>query len=184
LRTPDPKAFREVLGLFATGVAVIATRVDGQDHAMTANSVSSLSLDPLLVLFCPAKRARFSQLLPRAAEFSVNFLRDEQEALSTYFAGAWREAAAPRYRFVTAGGVPRLEGSLASLMCTRRDVHEGGDHWLVTLEVRGLHRGIEPLRPLLFFRGKYRRIDVREGAAAPDLVENADEPVQMYFHDR
>ena len=184
MQTPEKKAFREVLGRFATGVAVIATRVDGQDHAMTANSVASLSLDPLLVLFCPAKRARFSQLLPHAAEYSVNFLRDEQEALSTYFAGAWSEAAAPRYRFVRAGSVPRLEGCLASLMCTRRDVLDGGDHWIVTLEVRALHRGIEPLRPLLFFRGQYRRIDVREGAEAPDLVQSADEPVQMYFHDR
>ena len=63
---------------------------------MTANAVSSLSLDPPLVLFCPAKRARFSQLLPQASGFSVNFLRDEQEALSTYFAGGLEgERAAP-----------------------------------------------------------------------------------------
>ena len=183
MKTPDPKAFRDILGLFATGVAVVATRIDDQVHAMTANSVSSLSLDPLLVLFCPAKKARFSQLLPHATEFSVNFLRDDQEALSTYFAGASPEAEVPRYRFVTADGVPRLEGCLGSLLCTRREILEGGDHWIVTLAVRGLHRGIEPLRPLLFFRGKYRRVDVRAGIEAPDLVDNADEPVQMYFHD-
>jgi flavin reductase (DIM6/NTAB) family NADH-FMN oxidoreductase RutF len=183
-KAPDPKAFRDALGLFATGVAVVATHVEGQIHAMTANAVSSLSLDPLLVLFCPAKRARFSQLLPRAAGFSVNFLRDEQEALSTYFAGGWQEAAPPQYRFITTDELPRLEGSLASLMCTKREVHEGGDHWLVTLQVRSLHRGVEPLRPLLFYRGKYRRIDRREGTRAPDLVQSADEPVQMYFHER
>ncbi len=148
-RTPNSRAFRDALGMFATGVAVVATHVDGQIHAMTANSVSSLSLEPPLVLFCPAKRARFSQLLPRAEGFSVNFLRDEQEALSTYFAGGWKEAAPPPHRFVTTDGLPRLEGSLASLICDRRDILEGGDHWLVTLEVRQLHRGIEPLRPLL-----------------------------------
>jgi len=181
--TPNPKAFREVLGLFATGVAVIATEVDDQVHAMTANAVSSLSLDPLLVLFCPAKRARFSQLLPRAAGFSINFLRDEQEALSTYFAGSWTETAPPKYRFVETDELPRLEGSLASLICTKRDVYEAGDHWLVTLEVRQLHRGVEPLRPLLFFRGKYRRVDARMGMSAPDLVGTADEPVQMYYHE-
>jgi flavin reductase (DIM6/NTAB) family NADH-FMN oxidoreductase RutF len=182
-KTPDPAAFRDALGLFATGVAVIATHVDGQDHAMTANSVSSLSLDPMLVLFCPAKRARFSQLLPRASGFSINFLRDEQEALSTYFAGGWQEPAPPRFRFVTLDGLPRLEGSLASLICTKREILEGGDHWLVTVEVRRMHRGIEPLRPLLFFRGKYRRVDAMDGTPAPDLVETADEPVQMYYHD-
>jgi flavin reductase (DIM6/NTAB) family NADH-FMN oxidoreductase RutF len=182
-RTPDPKAFRDVLGLFATGVAVVATQVDEQVHAMTANAVSSLSLDPFLVLFCPAKRARFSQLLPLAAGFSVNFLRDEQEALSTYFAGFWPEADPPRYRFITTDGLPRLEGSLASLLCAKRDVYEGGDHWLVTLEVHHLHRGVEPLRPLLFFRGKYRRIDPKDGTSAPDIANTADEPVQMYLHD-
>jgi flavin reductase (DIM6/NTAB) family NADH-FMN oxidoreductase RutF len=181
--TPDPKAFREALGLFATGVSVIATEVDGQIHAMTANAVSSLSLDPLLVLFCPAKRARFSQLLLRASDFSVNFLRDEQEALSTYFAGSWPETAPPKYRFIETDGSPRLEGSLSSLICTKRDVYEAGDHWLVTLEVKQLHRGIEPLRPLLFFRGKYRRVDARDGTSAPDLVSTADEPVQMYYHE-
>ncbi|MGO9718112.1 MAG: flavin reductase family protein [Steroidobacteraceae bacterium] len=180
---PDPTAFREVLGLFATGVAVVATEIESQVHAMTANAVSSLSLDPLLVLFCPAKRARFSQLLPRASGFSVNFLRDEQEALSTYFAGSWPGAAAPKYRFVETGGLPRLEGSLASLICSKRDVYEAGDHWLVTLEVKQLHRGVEPLQPLLFFRGKYRRVDARMGTKAPDLVSTADEPVQMYYHE-
>ncbi len=180
---PDAKQFRDVLGLFATGVAVIATEVDGQTHAMTANAVSSLSLEPTLVLFCPAKRARFSQLLPRASGFSVNFLRDEQEALSTYFAGSWREPKIPPYRFVATDGLPRLEGSLASLLCTKRAVYEGGDHWLVTLEVLRLHRGIEPLRPLLFFRGQYRHIDARAGTVAPDLAATADEPAQMYYHD-
>src|ERR1700691_2423108 len=100
VKAPDAKSFRETLGLLATGVCVIATQIDGQVHAMTANAVSSLSLDPPLVLFCPAKRARFSQLLPRSSGFSINFLRDEQEALSTYFAGVWQESAPPRYRFV------------------------------------------------------------------------------------
>jgi flavin reductase (DIM6/NTAB) family NADH-FMN oxidoreductase RutF len=182
-RTPDSKAFRDALGLYATGVAVIATHVDEQVHAMTANAVSSLSLDPLLVLFCPAKRARFSQLLPLASGFTVNFLRDEQEALSTYFAGFWPEPVPPPYRFITTAGLPRLEGCLASLMCTKRDVYEGGDHWLVTLEVRQLHRGVEPLRPLLFFRGKYRRVDPKDGTSAPDIANTADEPAQMYYHD-
>ena len=178
----DPKAFRDTLGLYATGVAVIATTVEDQVHAMTANAVSSLSLDPMLVLFCPAKRARFSQSLQRAEGFSINFLRDEQEPLSTYFAGGWKDPVPPSFRFVTTDGLPRLEGCLASLICTKRDVHDGGDHWLVIVEVRQLHRGITPLRPLLFFRGKYRRLDLREGTEAPDLVATSDEPAQMYHH--
>src|SRR5277367_5168457 len=136
---PNAKSFRETLGLLATGVSVVATHIEGQVHAMTANAVSSLSLDPPLVLFCPAKRARFSALLPQAAGFSINFLRDEQEALSTYFAGFWKEPTPPRHRFITSNGLPRLEGSLASLVCKKRAVYEAGDHWLVTLEVQHLH---------------------------------------------
>ena len=169
--TPDPKAFREVLGLFATGVAVVATELEGQVHAMTANAVSSLSLDPLLVLFCPAKRARFSQLLPRASGFSINFLRDEQEALSTYFAGSWPDAEPPKYRFVETGGSPRLEGSLASLVCAqaRRPTMPAITGW--SLSRCADCTGIEPLRPLLFFRGKYRQVDIRVGHQGPDLVD-------------
>jgi flavin reductase (DIM6/NTAB) family NADH-FMN oxidoreductase RutF len=183
MTTPNPKAFRETLGLFATGVSVIATDIDGQTHAMTANAVSSLSLDPMLVLFCLAKRARFSRLLPQTAGFSINFLREDQEALSTYFAGFWKDPEPPRYRFVKAGGLHRLEGCLASLICEKRDVHDAGDHWLVTLEVRELHRGVDPLKPLIFYRGKYRRVDAKDGSAAPDIPNTADEPVQMYLHD-
>jgi flavin reductase (DIM6/NTAB) family NADH-FMN oxidoreductase RutF len=180
---PTAVNFRDTLGLFATGVSVIATSIDGQVHAMTANAVSSLSLDPPLVLFCPAKRARFSALLSAASGFSINFLRDEQEALSTYFAGAWKAAAAPQFRFVETAGPPRLEGCLASIICDKRAVYDCGDHWLVTLEVRHFHRGIDPLKPLLFFRGKYRVLDPKDGHAAPDIPNTADEPVQMYYHD-
>lgn len=180
---PTPAAFRETLGLFATGVSVVATRIDGQLHAMTANAVSSLSLEPMLVLFCPAKRARFAQILPQATGFSINFLREDQEALSTYFAGFWKESEPPRHRFVETGGLSRLEGCLGSLLCRKRAVHDGGDHWLVVLEVEELQRGIEPLRPLLFYRGKYRRLDARDGPSAPDIANTADEPVQMFYHD-
>lgn len=180
--TLQAKAFREALGLFATGVAVIITEVEGRVHAMTANAVSSLSLDPMLVLFCPAKKARFSDLLPATSRYSINFLRDEQQALSTYFAGAWKDPAPPPFRLVGSGPPRRLEGALASLSCVRRDVLDGGDHWLVIARVESVHRGIEPFRPLIFFRGQYRDIDPGRGAPAPDLAA-ADEPAQAYYHD-
>jgi hypothetical protein len=109
-------------------------------------------------------------------------LRDEQEALSTYFAGGWTQPIIPSFRFIATDGLTRLEGCLASLICGKRDVYDGGDHWLVVVEVRRLHRGIDPLRPLIFYRGKYRRMETGEGTAAPDLVETADEPAQMYHH--
>lgn len=181
--TIGAKEFREALGLFATGVAVIVTEIDGHVHAMTANAVSSLSLDPMLVLFCPAKRARLSELLPRIQGFSINFLRDEHQALSTYFAGGQRSGgAAPPFKFVAAGAIPRLEGALASLICTPHQTFEGGDHWIVTALVREIHQGIEPHRPLLFFKGQYRDMDRRHAAVAPDLADNAEEAALMYYH--
>ena len=108
---PDPKAFREVLGLFATGVAVIATEVDGQIHAMTANAVSSLSLDPLLVLFCPAKRARFSQLLaPRERVFDQLSARRAGSAIDLLRRSWTRDRDLPNTASSTTDDLPRLEG--------------------------------------------------------------------------
>lgn len=181
--TLDTLQFRSTLGLFATGVAVIATEIDDQLHAMTANAISSVSLDPMLILFCPAKRARISELLPRIKGFSINFLRDEHQALSTYFAGGQRSGAvAPPFKFVAAGAIPRLEGALASLICTPHQTFEGGDHWIVTALVNEIHQGIEPHRPLLFFKGQYRDMDRRHAARAPDLADNAEEAALMYYH--
>lgn len=179
----DSKQFRSTMGLFATGVAVVATEIDDQLHAMTANAISSVSLDPMLILFCPAKRARIAELLPRITGFSINFLRDEQQALSTYFAGGQRTgAAAPPFKFVAAGKTPRLEGALASLICTPHQTFDGGDHWIVTAHVTEIHHGIEPHRPLLFFKGQYREMDRRHATHAPDLADNAEEAALMYYH--
>src|SRR5712675_3448886 len=97
---PDQRQFRDTMGLFATGVAVIAVPAGEEVQAMTANAVRSLSLDPLLLLFCPAKKAHLSQHLAPNVPFSVNLLRADQVAISTYFAGAWREALPPAFRFV------------------------------------------------------------------------------------
>lgn len=179
----DARTFRDALGLFATGVAVAATQLDEQLHAMTVNSVSSLSLEPMRVLFCPGKSTKFAAVVDRADRYSINFLRDEQRALSTYFAGGRKHSAPPPFRFVDEHGAPRLEGSLASLICDRHEVIDGGDHWLVVLSVRKVHRGIEPHRPLIFFKGQYRDLDTAQGVPAPDLSNAKDAPAFLYHHD-
>src|SRR5262245_4462314 len=109
----DPRTYRNVLGRLATGVSIIAMGVDQGVHAMTANAVCALSLEPPQILFCPKKAARLAQLLPRADLFTVSFLSEDQEALSTYFAGGWKEQQPPPFRFVTDHGAPRLQGALA-----------------------------------------------------------------------
>jgi flavin reductase (DIM6/NTAB) family NADH-FMN oxidoreductase RutF len=176
----EPRAFRDVLGLFATGIAVMVAEVGAQVHAMTANAVSSVSLDPMLILFCPGKRSRMAAHVHELTHFSINFLRSEQQAQSTYFAGGWKEDVAPAFRFVPWAGAPRLEGSLASLGCEKERVIDAGDHWIVIGRVIALHRGIEPLQPLLFFRGNYRHVDFADGAPAPDLSA-ANEPPHIFY---
>lgn len=180
-RMVDQREFRDTLGMFTTGVAVIATLADDEVHAMTASAVSSLSIEPPLVLFCPARKATLARSLDRVKGFSINFLREEQQALSSYFAGAWGAAAIPPFRFVHAEVAPRLEGALASLGCGIERIHEGGDHFIVVGRVLTLHRGISPHRPLLFFGGKYRSIGSDPGQPAPDLVSVKDEPPHVFY---
>jgi flavin reductase (DIM6/NTAB) family NADH-FMN oxidoreductase RutF len=178
----DPREFREVAGLFATGVTIVVAEVDGQVHAMTANSVTSVSLDPLLMLFCPSRKARIAQAPSRLAHFSINILRQDQQALSTYFAGGWKDSAPPPpFRFVDSPAGPRLEGALASIGCRTHGISEAGDHYVVLGEVIYLHKGITPHQPLLFVSGRYRRVDFNEGVPAPDLADVEDEPPHIFY---
>lgn len=71
---PDPRRFRDAMGLLATGIAVIVGRAGDEVLAMTVNAVSSLSLDPMLALFCPGKRTKFAQRLLAMHDFTINFL--------------------------------------------------------------------------------------------------------------
>jgi flavin reductase (DIM6/NTAB) family NADH-FMN oxidoreductase RutF len=176
----DQRAFRQTVGLFATGVTVIATEIRGDVHAMTANAVTSLSLDPLLVLFCVGKHARTAALVREAPGFSINILREDQEALSTYFAGFWREAAPPPHRFVPWEGLVRLEGTAGVIGCAVHDIVEGGDHWIVIGRVTALHRDAEPCRPLLFYGGRYHRMSSLVEAPAPDLTAEDADPKVYY----
>ncbi|HEY7450093.1 MAG TPA: flavin reductase family protein [Vicinamibacterales bacterium] len=151
----DARAFRQTVGRFATGVTIIATEVDGSIKAMTANSFTSLSLDPPLVLFCVGTNTKMGQLIHRASGFSVNILRQEQQELSAYFAGAWKQNDPPLFSFVNWDGGPLLEGCTAALGCAVEKIHEGGDHWIVVGRVLALYRSEETYTPLLFCGGRY-----------------------------
>ena len=156
----DPRALRQTLAQFVTGVTVIAIGANGGVHAMTANSFTSLSLDPPLVLFCASRDSKIGQLARVGLSFSVNVLRQEQRDLSTYFAGAWKEGAPPAFSFSQweldrHAPAPRLEGNAAALACTVASMHEGGDHWIVVGEVVAVDRPADLAEPLVFHRGRY-----------------------------
>jgi 4-hydroxyphenylacetate 3-monooxygenase len=139
--------------------AVITTEADGEVRGMTANSFTSLSLDPPLVLFCVGKKTNMGETIVAADIFSVNILQRNQEPLSTYFAGAWKEPLPPPFSFVTWEGGARLEGSAAAIACAVDNIYEGGDHWIVIGRVLALHISAEEFEPLVFCRGRYTSLE-------------------------
>lgn len=183
----EPRLYRNTIGLFATGVTVVSTQAEGTVHGMTANAVTSLSLEPMLLLVAVGKQARLATLLPQASGFTVNILRAEQEALSTFFAGGWRQPTPPPFRFVPWDtrpefGSARLEGALAAIGCTLYRLVDGGDHWLVLGQVVALHHGVEPHLPLLFYGGRYRHLNTTVHAApVRGDLRLAEEPIAAYY---
>jgi 3-hydroxy-9,10-secoandrosta-1,3,5(10)-triene-9,17-dione monooxygenase reductase component len=162
----DARAFRQTVGQFVTGVTVIVTEIEGEIRAMTANSFTSLSLDPPLILFCVGRTTRTGQVIHSASGFSVNILCQHQQALSTYFAGGWKEREPPPFSFVKWAGAPRLAGCAAALGCTVESIREGGDHWIVVGRVLALHRSDEAHTPLVFFGGRYTTVRAAPAAEA------------------
>jgi flavin reductase (DIM6/NTAB) family NADH-FMN oxidoreductase RutF len=179
--TPDARQFRNTIGLFATGVAVIVAKAGQEILAMTANAVSSVSLDPMLVMFCPSKRSNLAKHLDHLSAFTINILRHDQQALSTFFAGGWKEPQPPPFRMVPCKHAPRLEGALASVECERWKIEEVGDHWMVLGQVVQLHTGVQPHQPLLFYSGRYRHVHPGGSTPAPDLSDVRDEPAHVYY---
>jgi flavin reductase (DIM6/NTAB) family NADH-FMN oxidoreductase RutF len=177
----DARRYRDTVGLFGTGIAVIVGHAGDELFAMTANAVMSVSLEPMLITFCPGKKTQFAQHLSNLSGFSINFLRDGQQALSNYFAGGWKEPTPPPFRFVPSRCGSRLEGSLASIDCEPEQIVEVGDHWLVIGRVLDLHVGIPPHRPLLFFGGRYRTVLDAPSTPAPDLSNVQAEPARIFY---
>jgi 3-hydroxy-9,10-secoandrosta-1,3,5(10)-triene-9,17-dione monooxygenase reductase component len=154
---PDDRRFREVLGHFATGVTIV-TAIDGDEPVgLAANSFTSLSLDPPLVLFCIAQTSSTWPRIERAGTFAINILGEGHEELSQLFArkGADRFSATP-WR-VGVSGAPVLEDAIAYLDCEYEAQYPGGDHLIVVGRVLDLDMR-EGARPLLFFRGGYERM--------------------------
>ena len=150
----DTRAYRDALGLFATGVTIM-TAMDGDNpHGMTANAFVSVSLAPPLVLVSVDHRSTMHRVVQRVDRYGVSVLAEHQEAISNHFAGRPQEGlAAP---FVTHGGVPLVDEALAHFIVRTTDAHAAGDHTLYIGEVE-YFRSFGG-RPLLFFGGRYDRL--------------------------
>ena len=152
----DPAvAFRRTLGMFATGVTVLTTRVGEQVHGMTANAFMSVSLRPPLVLVSIDRRARLGALLHEGTRFGVSVLEARQTGLSDRFAGRVSDEV-PEATFEVVHETPLVEGALAHLVTRVVRSYWGGDHSLFLGQVEFARYGEG--RPLLFHGGRYERL--------------------------
>lgn len=160
----DPEAqaaarrFRDVLGRYCSGVTVVTAVSGGEPVGMTCQSFSSVSLDPPLVTFLPAKTSRAWPLIQRAGSFCVNFLAADQIEISNQMASRGSDKfAGVSWDTSPATGSPLLDGVVGYVDCTIHAVHPAGDHFIVVGKVVDLGVPVEaPVDPLLYYQGQYR----------------------------
>jgi len=154
----DPRTLRDALGCFATGVTVVTCLgPEGNPAGLTVNSFTSVSLDPPLLLVCLHKMAASATALIEASHFAVNVLQTGQQPASIRFATRDEDRFGATPWACGEAGAPILKDSLGVFECERYAVHDGGDHHiLIGQVVKASFDG--SLDPLLFFRGRYRRL--------------------------
>jgi len=157
----DTGAFRRAAGRLPTGIVVVSTSLDGVDHAMTVSAFTSVSLDPLLVLFCAEKIARFHDVVLTAGSWAVSVLDEESEKTARWLATRGRPLEGqldkqPHYPGPLTGA-PILSDALAAMECRTAAAHDGGDHTIVVGHVIGVSEPRPGSRPLLYYGGRYRR---------------------------
>jgi flavin reductase (DIM6/NTAB) family NADH-FMN oxidoreductase RutF len=157
----DPGAFRLAAGRLPTGIVVVGTSLGGTSHVMTVSAFTSVSLDPLLVLFCAEKIARFHDAVIEAGFWSVSILDDNAEKTARWLATRGRpldgQLEGIAHHTGPATGAPILDAALAALECRTTAVHEGGDHSIIVGEVTSV-AGPADGDPLIYFGGGYRRL--------------------------
>ncbi|GFM88532.1 flavin reductase [Pseudomonas cichorii] len=151
----DPRELRNLLGQFATGVTVITTRTaDGRNVGMTANSFSSVSLDPPLVLWSISRNAPSLRDYQTCEHFAINVLGADQHDISGRFARPAPDKFAGVVFTYADCGVPLLDGVIATLVCRNVTQYEGGDHLIFIGQIEHYRHGAG--EPLVFHGGQYR----------------------------
>jgi flavin reductase (DIM6/NTAB) family NADH-FMN oxidoreductase RutF len=153
MQTIDPKRFRSAMGAFPTGVAIIATEWQGELFGATINSLTSVSLEPCMLLFCSNEGSATGEAICKRGLFSVNILGEHQSDLSTRFTRKLKNRFDDLTIDFSADGLPLLYGAAAQLCCRVTAVHKAGDHDIIMGEVLS---GAEIVcGPLVFHKGTY-----------------------------
>jgi flavin reductase len=163
----SPQTFRHIMGRFATGVTVITTTAEDQVYGMTANAFMAGSLDPMLCVISVNRTAQMHERLVRSGRFGVSFLSEWQQHLSAHFGGRRLDKLRPEFTFL--GTTPVLTRAIASLAATVESTAPCGDHTLFV--GRLTHMETAPGRPLLFYGGRYARVDSSNGSESVDPPE-------------
>jgi len=157
--TPDIDVFRRAMSRFATGVTVLTTRTRDLDHAMTANALTSVSLEPLLLLVCVEREARFYDAVLDAGVWGISVLTGRDRPAADWLATRGRPLHGqldriPHHRGPQTG-VALLDGALSTIECRTIAVHPAGDHSIVVGEVVSVTTAAHPGEALLYYRGRY-----------------------------
>ncbi len=162
LSTLDVALFKQVMRRFVTGLMVVTVQVGEEVHAMTANAIASVSLDPMLMLVCVEKKGRTHELITQARTFGLSILSDAQEELGKKFAYDHDARANPHAhaRWTKAvTGAPILTDSLGYLDCRVVSMYDGGDHTIFVGEVLAAQLGRQKNGPLIYYDSKFQKLN-------------------------
>jgi len=173
-----PNAFRRVMGHFVTGVPVVTTLSESGPQGITVNALTSVSLDPPLVMVALDHRRFITPAVRRTGRYAVNVLAEDQQALSDCFAGApvvpGRDEFCGAAWSAGATGLPLIDGAIATLECTVVQTFEAGDHELFIGRVDAMSN-VEPHpMPLLYYRRQYLRIQRAEASPLEGVPEHSE----------
>ena len=150
------RELRDAMGCFATGVTVVTTMTDRGPLGMTVSSFASVSLDPPLVLWSPARKSARFAAFEAASHFAVHILSEDQRSLAETFAKSGIEGFDNLVYSLGLGEAPLLNGCSARFECSHSAGHDGGDHLIVVGEVLRISTCDKP--SLLFYRGTFSAI--------------------------
>jgi flavin reductase (DIM6/NTAB) family NADH-FMN oxidoreductase RutF len=155
----DPLDYRRAISRFGTGITVVTTCHAGVDHAMTVSSLASVSLDPVLLLFCCEKVARFHEAVAASGAWAVSVLGADQEPVARWFATRGRPlegqfGEVPHVRGAASGAL-LLTDAIATVECRTVAAYDGGDHTIVLGEVRAVAVPRPDVPPLLHYDSGY-----------------------------
>ena len=165
---------RDSFGLFATGVTVVTgVRPDGEPVGVTANSFTSVSLEPPLLLWCLAASSSAVPAFAAGAPFAVHVLSHHQHEIALHFARRTHEKFDADYQWRTEPHPPQVQGVLCRFDCKVQAVHDGGDHLIIVGEVQAIARSAGT--PLAFHAGRFGNFTADRGVGKFDVWESLDD---------